>query len=414
MPKDPVPRAVQGPAVGLLDEHVAGFVGSLSDLGYAALTLRENRQIATSFARWTRQRQLVVADIDETQTATFLREAARRSRSRNGVRANALRLFLKHLRDDGDVPTPPALSEESPVAALLERYEHHLRSERGLAEKTVRIYRPFIRDFLVEHVAKTGSAHVDVLTPQDVRNFLLDRIPSLGPSSAKLLATAVRSLLRFLLLAGETAVDLSLTVPTVRRWRLARVHPYISPDEVERALQTCDPESPVGRRDHAVLLLLARLGLRAGEVLALDLGDIRWRTSELLVRGKGQILERLPLPSDVGEALALYLRGDRPRSLCRRVFLRMHAPRVGFSSQTAIGAIARGALARAGLRPALRGAHLFRHSLATTMIRRGASMAEIGEVLRHRSPDTTEIYAKVDFEALRGVAMPWPGTGGGR
>jgi site-specific recombinase XerD len=190
------------------------------------------------------------------------------------------------------------------------------------------------------------------------------------------------------------------------------VHAYLTPEEVEQVLSACNRSTPVGRRDHAVLLLLARLGLRAGEVVDLELSDIRWRTGEILVRGKGRVVERLPLLMEVGEALAAYIRKDRGTTSSRRVFLRARAPRVGLASQTAVGHIARRALARAGLHPPLRGAHLFRYSLATTMIRQGASMGEIGGVLRHGSPDTTEIYAKVDFESLRGVARPWPAMGG--
>lgn len=414
MLKDLVSAAEQDPSPGLLGAHVDAFVAHLCGLGYAALTVRTRRQIAASFARWTRQRQLAVAHLDESQVAAFLRKAPRRSRSREGAIRSTLRLFLEHLRAEGEVPTPPPPSDESPSAVLQERYERHLRSERGLAEKTIRLYRPFVRDFLAGRVVPSDRVGVAGLGPQDVRDFLLARARMQHGISAKLLGTALRSFLRFLFLAGDTPVDLSLGVPAIRHWRLANVHPYISPSEVELTLRACDPATPVGRRDHAVLLLLARLALRAGEVLALDLGDIRWRTGEILVRGKGRVLDRMPLLPEVGAALALYLCEDRGQSGSRRVFLRMRAPRVGFASQTAVGSIVRRALTRAGLRPPLRGAHLLRHSLATTMIRRGASMAEIGEILRHRSPETTEIYAKVDFEALRAVALPWPGAGGGR
>ena len=174
-----------------------------------------------------------------------------------------------------------------------------------------------------------------------------------------------------------------------------------------------DRSTPRGRRDYAILLLLARLGLRASEIVSLELGDIRWRSGELVIHGKGQMVEHLPLLSDVGEALAIYLHEGRGTSASRRIFLRMWAPRVGLTGPSAIGCVARLAFARAGFHPACRGAaHLFRHGLATTMIRHGASMAEIAEVLRHRSHDSTAIYAKVSFEALRGVARAWPTTGG--
>lgn len=188
------------------------------------------------------------------------------------------------------------------------------------------------------------------------------------------------------------------------------MHTFLSPAEVERVLSTPDLATPTGRRDHAILLLLARLGLRAGEVVALELDDISWRTGEFVVRGKGRAHDRLPLLKDVGAALALYIKSDRGPSECRRVFLRCIAPRVGLSGPAAIGHVVRRVLLGAGIqRPSGVAAHLLRHSLATQMVRHGASLPEIAEVLRHRSTTTTEIYAKVAFESLREVARPWPG-----
>jgi len=219
----------------------------------------------------------------------------------------------------------------------------------------------------------------------------------------------LRSFLRFLFLDGRTEVDLSTAVPPVRRWRFAAVPPLLTPEEVEKVIAATDRSTARGRRALAVLLLLARLGLRAGEVVALELDDIRWKTGEIVIRGKGRVHDRLPLLDDVGEALALYLREARGPSASRHVFLRQRAPRVGLSRPSAVCEVARQALRRAGLRPAGRAAaHIFRHSLATRMIRGGASLEEISQVLRHRSIDSTRLYAKVEFEALRGVALPWP------
>jgi integrase len=179
-------------------------------------------------------------------------------------------------------------------------------------------------------------------------------------------------------------------------------------------LGTCDTSRTEGRRNRAILLLLARLGLRAGEVAALDLDDIRWKSGEIVIRGKGDVLDRLPLLSDVGEALSTYLANDRPARIpSRKVFFRLCAPVREIDGRGAIGSVVRKAIAKAGLRPQVRGAHLLRHTLATRMIRAGASITEIAEVMRHRSPRTTSIYAKVDFEALRALAQPWPADGGG-
>lgn len=228
------------------------------------------------------------------------------------------------------------------------------------------------------------------------------------------MVTALRSFFRFLLLSAKIQVDLAACVPTVADWRLSSVPKYLAEEEIQRLLDACDRSMSTGRRDYAVLLLLARLGLRAGEVVALEIDDIDWRAGEMMVRGKGLIHDRLPLLTEVGEALATYLRRDRPRSRTRRVFVRMKAPHTGFAGPSTVSTIVRRALERAGLHPPTKGAHLLRHTLATTMLQQGASMAEIGEVLRHRSPNTTEIYAKVDLSGLRSLAQPWPNVGGAR
>ena len=226
------------------------------------------------------------------------------------------------------------------------------------------------------------------------------------------MVTAIRSFCRFLFRYGETKRDLAGAIPTVPAWRLAELPRYLEADDVERVVQACDRSTSVGRRDYAILLLLARLGLRAGEVIALELDDIDWRAGVLTVRGKGRYHDDLPLPPDVGEALATYLRQDRPPCTTRRVFIRSRAPHRGFAHPSSLSTIVCRAVQRAGLHPNHKGAHLLRHSLATGMLRRGASMAEIGQVLRHRAPNTTEIYAKVDLQGLRSLALPWPRKGG--
>jgi integrase/recombinase XerD len=415
MSKNNVVADLQGSPAFLSDADIDAFVKSLSTVGYTPVTVRTKRQIAFSFALWTREKAIAAVDLQESHVATFIKEASRRSNARDAIKQRTLRLLFSYLRNEGRVPSPVLSNEPiSPVAVLQERFDHHLIKQRGLSERSLQAYRPFIHDFLIEQVAKTGPACQATLNPQDVRDFLLTHIRKRPRKSAKLLSTALRSFLRFLFQSGETVVDLSLAVPTVRQWRQATAHSFLVPEEVEQVLRACNRTTPVGRRDHAVLLLLARLGLRAGEVVALELGDIQWRTGEILIRGKGGVFERLPLLTDVGSALALYIHQDRGRTSSRRVFLRSRAPRVGLTTQTAVGSIARRAISRAGLHPRVRGAHLFRYSLATTMIRRGASIAEIGEMLRHRSPDTTEIYAKVDFGTLSTVASRWPLIGGGR
>jgi len=240
-----------------------------------------------------------------------------------------------------------------------------------------------------------------------VIRFVLRRASLVSRCSAKLQVTALRSFLRFAYVQGTTKVDLGAAIPTIPNWRLATLPRFISADGVLRLVRSCDRRTRSGRRDHAILLLLARLGLRAGEVAHLTIEDIDWDAGELTVRGKGQRQDRIPLPPDVGRALADYLHRDRPRCAARVVFIRLKAPLCGLGG-TAVAHVVRRAIERVGLQTPSHGAHLLRHSLATDLLRRGSSLPEIAELLRHRSPETTMLYAKVDFAALRRVSPPWP------
>lgn len=407
-----VPAAAQRLRSCALGVHLDGFCTQLADLGYRRATIRHKLWVATDLARWMVGAHLAVVDLDERRVEEFLSARRRRGRTYRGFRGTVL-LLLDRLRSAGVVPTPVATCDDSPMAILLARYEEHLRRERALAESTIAGYLPFVRACVTERL-DGGTARLDSLRPGDIRDFLLARVRRMVPKRAQYMGTALRSFLRFLFLRGETRTDLSLAVPTVRQWRLSSVPRHLPARDVRRLLRACDRSSATGRRDHAVLLLLARLGLRASEVVALDLDDVHWREGEIVVRGKGLVRDRLPMLPDVGKALSLYLRKDRPAGGSRRVFLCGRAPHRGFAHPSTVSTIVARALVRAGLAPAMRGAHLLRHSLATTMVRRGASLAEIGQVLRHRSPNTTEIYAKLDFSSLRDVAMPWPTSRGAR
>jgi len=199
-------------------------------------------------------------------------------------------------------------------------------------------------------------------------------------------------------------------VPSIRSWRLAGLPTYLSAAQVRQVLDGCDRATVLGRRDYAILMMLAKLGMRAGEVATLTLDDINWRSGEMLIRAKGRQRARMPIPPDVGAAVVAYLRDGRPKSSCRQLFLRTIAPNVGFASGNTVTMVAKAAIERAGIHGyAHHGAHLFRHSLATELLRSGATLSEIGQLLRHESHDTTRIYAKVDIEALRRLSLPWPG-----
>jgi site-specific recombinase XerD len=396
---------------GILGPYLDSFTASLAKQGYARSTVGHHLVSLTEFGRWLVQNGVGIAELDERVIDAFLDECRGQGQVRKGA-PSIIRRFLEQLRNKAVVDSPGLPLEESPLAQLESRYENYLRTERGLVQNTIDGYRPFVHRFLVDRF-KDGPMLLQKLGPPDVLSFILRTTDSMSCKRTKLMVTSLRSFFHFLLKHGEIETDLAATVPTVTDWQLCTIPKYLPAEQVEGLLDSCDRNTSTGRRDYAILLLLARLGLRASEVVALELDDINWRTGEIMVRGKGLCHDRLPLLPDVGEALATYIRADRPESPTRRLFLRTRAPCRGLANASVVSTIVRRALERAKIDSPQKGAHLLRHSLATRMLRNGASMSEIGEVLRHRSPSSTEIYAKVDIEGLRSLAPSWPITGGG-
>jgi site-specific recombinase XerD len=262
--------------------------------------------------------------------------------------------------------------------------------------------------FLSQRFAENEPCFME-LRASDVTTFVKDEVGKLSPGRAKLLVTALRSFLRYLLHQGLIMVELAGCVPAVARWSLSEIPKSLPAGTVQRVLAQQDRTTAVGRRNFAILMLLARLGLRAGEVVALNLEDLDWEEGLIRIRRKGARWTQLPLQTDVGEAVATYLRSDRPRCSSRRVFLRHSAPIRGFAHTITVSSIVRRTLIRAGVDSVRTGAHLLRHTLAVDLLRNGASLDEIGDVLSHRSPNTTALYAKVDVAALSTIALPRPG-----
>ena len=272
---------------------------------------------------------------------------------------------------------------------------------------TVENYLSEVRRFLEERFGK-GPVQWREVVPAEVAAFLGRCAQSYSHERVRLMVTALRSFFQFLRRCGDLPTHLAAAVPTVAQWKLSSLPKALEREQVQRLLESCDQETLVGQRDYAILLLLARLGLRAGEVMAMRLEDVDWRSGELTIRGKGSRRDRLPIPQDVGEALATYLRQRHPKTSTRRVFVRVRAPYRGLAKASSVSVIVHRALEHARIDSVCRGAHLLRHSLACEMLRRDATMAEIGQILRHRSSNSTEIYAKVDLRALRQLAPPWP------
>jgi site-specific recombinase XerD len=347
---------------------------------------------------------LPLAALDEERITQF--HGHRRDARRRGDVATGQQL-LAFLRRLGVTPPVRRSPDRSALGQLTRDYERFLRSERGLAHTTVVGYLTIVRRFLTGHFGDQALRLQD-LRPQDLHRFVFREARRVSRTHARTTVTTLRSFLRFLRQHGAIDTDLAAALLGVAHWRWSHVPKSLPPEQVTRLLRSCDRRTPSGQRDYAILLLLARLGLRGGEVLALTLDDLDWERGEIVVRGKGQRWERLPLPQDVGTALVDYLCHVRPACATRSVFIRLKAPRHGLRL-SAVCCVVRRALQRASLNPDFKGAHLLRHSLATHMLRRGASLGEIGHLLRHRQPTTTQIYAKVDLHALRGIALPWMG-----
>jgi site-specific recombinase XerD len=278
---------------------------------------------------------------------------------------------------------------------------------RGVTPHTLYRYRRVLEVF----VAALGQDPA-VYNVASIRTFVVERLGRRSRGETREAVTAIRSYLRFLVTDGQIAAGIEHCVPTVPEWRLSSLPRYLEAPDVERVVASCDLSTGRGLRDHAILLLLSRLGLRAGDIVAMTLDDIDWRHGTLLVQGKSHRETVLPLPQDVGDALLAYLEHGRPLSDSQRLFLTVLAPTRPFASSSAVSDVVRFALARAGIRnPPSRGAHLLRHSAATAMLRAGGSLETIATVLRHRSLQTTAHYAKVDLVMLQQIAQPWPGGG---
>jgi integrase/recombinase XerD len=401
-------RKVWVPTVsGPLAPYAAGFASWLASRAYSPWAAADRLYQFDQLSRWLERGELGVGELTGKQAERFA--AARRAAGlASWASPRSVALPLAYLRQLGAAPTPAPVFPECPLEELLADYRRYLSIERALCDHTVLdAYGPAARLFLCEWQAADGLG-LERLSAADVTSFLARECPKRSVSGARDLVCALRALLRYLHLSGLIAAPLVWAVPSVADLRDHTLPRGLEPAAVRKLLASCDQRRLVGRRDFAILLLLSRLGLRAGEVAAIALDDVDWRAGLLLVRGKGSRQDVLPLPMDVGQAIVSYLR-RRPRCQCRALFLRVTAPREGLNRCT-VAWVVRTACDRAGL-PRV-GAHRLRHTAATEMLRAGASLPEVGEVLRHREQKTTAIYAKVDRTALRVLARPWPSPGG--
>ncbi len=388
---------------GPLGDYADGFAEFLAGRGYSPGSVRLQIHLVAQLSRWLDAERLGVGDLTELVAERFI--AVRRARVQRLFRSRrALEPVLGYLRGVGVVPIAMPAVPLTAVDELLERYRRYLLVERTVTVGTAKVYVEAVRSF-VASFERDGRLELEQVTAAEVSAFVLAETARRGSSICSL-ATALRSFLGFLHVDGVLERSLAFAVPGVGAWRGAGLPRPLERDEFRRLLATCDRRTAVGRRDFAIMLLMGRLGLRCGEVAALALEDIDWRAGELLIYGKGRRDDRLPLPVDVGHAIAGYVRRGRPiGALDRAVFVRIRAPHRRMGSG-AVSRVVAAAAARAGLHPIR--AHRLRHTAATELLRAGASLPEVGQVLRHRRVISTAIYAKVDDRALRLLARSWP------
>ncbi len=384
------------------------FVEQLQAQGYAPASVRSATRLVRDFANWLDEQAVGRSDLLPTHAVEYLNYRWLHQRRRRGD-AHTLRAFARLVAAAGCAAQPAQSNPITPARVVRSEFEGYLLHQRGLAAATIRLYGDAVGRFL-EYVFAEGEVRLGGLTAADVTSFVQADAARLHHAKrAKVMTSALRSFLQYGRCRGDISADLPACVPTVANWSMAGIPRTISAAQVQHLLAQCDRRSATGCRDYAMLLLLARLGLRAGEVVNLTLDDLDWDEGAIRIRGPAQHCDRLPMPADVGSALVDYLRHGRPACAVRNVFIRSRAPRRGLLGPSAVSCVVCRALRRAGIDSPLKGAHLLRHSLATHMLGRGASLGEIGEILRHRNPQTTTIYAKVDLASLRTLALPWPG-----
>jgi integrase/recombinase XerD len=387
----------------LAGRFVDGFAQHLEEAGFKPATIREYLRVVHHLSGWTAGRGDSLENLDDGSMEAFGRHLRRDCRCLTGKKVRQhgravarARVFLTYLRELGVVEPDSTRPAERP---LLDSFRRFMVEHRGLAESTTTMHLRIIANFL-----DMTEGDVSRVKAGEIRAFVLDY----KHRQLKNVAAALRAFLRYLIAEGRCPAALEGAIPKVASWRLATLPRYLPASDVERIIAACDPSTPTGCRDRAILLLLARLGLRAGDVIGLGLSHIDWHDASLLVSGKGRREVRLPLPQEVGDAIMAYLDHGRPPVAITQVFLRTHAPVRPFADSSVVSGIVARAIRRAGVTARFRGAHVLRHSAATQMLRQGASLDDIGAVLRHASLESTAHYAKVDVALLRMVAQPWP------
>ena len=393
---------------GQLGAFVDELATVLLEKGYPKKYLVPRFAVIGELSRWLIQRKIKLCDLTQPQINQFIQYRSKQTSVVKRGETATLDILLEVLRSHGCIPTTePEEKSENEIEEIVGLYNQYLVEEQGLSPATIINYLMHVRYFLSD-VFNSKPININNFCAQNITEFILKYANEHSSVVSSLMVASLRSFFRFLLLRGKIAVDLASCVPTVANCKNNRIPQYLSPKELEHLLEHSKGETPLKVRNHAILLLLARFGFRASEVVRLTLDDIDWTHGEIIIRGKGARQTRFPLPVDVGEALVAYLKNGRPSCSTRRFFICARPPLKPLGNYSTVSSIVRFSLRRAGLNPPKKGAHLLRHTLGTDCLRKGATLPEVGEILRHRQVDTTAIYAKVDFARLETIAQPWP------
>ena len=406
------PRICEQIRSGPLGQWIDDFVDVLTTRGYETSVMRRHVRAAAIFSAWLDRQRVAATEIDEPLVTRFISglprwRAPKRRHGRVSNVAGGVRLLAAHLRTRGVAPHPGPVADRCETEQWLQRYDDHLVQVHGLVVGTRRIYRRYAAALLAE-CAGTPTPDWSRLTVPTIAAFVQARASGLCQSSCRNPATATRAFLRFLATRGVVPARIEGAVPTIREWKHARLPRALADDDVQRVLAAVDETRSSGHRDRAILLLLSRLGLRAGEAAALTVKHVDWHNGVVRVVGKGGRERRLPLPADVGAALVAAL-GSRPRTSPPDVFFVTALPPYRQISSASVTDIAKRALRRAGVTVPRSGAHVFRHTFASQMVRREVPMKTVADLLGHARLETTAIYAKLDRETLATIALPWPG-----
>ena len=394
--------------------HCRDFLNHIRQQGYSTWSFQQYRRNVAIFCKEMVQRKFRKSDIQSPLIKTLIEEVLQSLPRKTRSHARfSLEQFIDYLARAGAINLrPPPPKEPTAWERLEEEYTSYLLHQRGMSQGTINHCRRYMRYFLSFRFGET-LGDLNAITPEDIMDYF--RRSRTKPNRIKPVPSPLRNLFKFLFWSGKTRRNLATSIPRIPKPPPNLLPRSLGPEEILRVLNTISRLTAIGRRNYAMLLLMARLGLRSTEVLAIQLEDIDWRSGEILIRGKGKRHDRMPLPSDVGEAIVDYIQNGRAGT-SRTLFVTRRAPCLPFNNHQIVGTVLHQALKKAGLNPPQKyvGSHLLRHSLAMDMLRKGVSLPEIGDVLRHRSKSTTTLYAKYDIDALRSIAQPWPVQGGAR